>query len=129
MLSHQQISQQLTRRHFFGRTASGIGAAALASLLGRDGFAAPTGPASHGILNGTHFPAKAKRVIYLFMSGGPSQLDLFDYKAGLKEKNNTELPASVRMGQRITGMTSGQKTLPSRPPSSTSSNTANAVRG
>ena len=56
-----------------------------------------------------HFAPKAKRVIYLFMSGGPSQIDLFDYKPKLKEHHGQELPASIRMGQRITGMTSGQK--------------------
>jgi uncharacterized protein (DUF1501 family) len=89
-----------TRRHFFGRTAKGIGIGALASLLEGRGLAA------------TNFPAKAKRVIYLHQSGGPSQLDLFDYKPQLKKHQGTELPASVRMGQRITGMTSGQSSLP-----------------
>src|SRR6185436_11816300 len=64
-----------------------------------------------GILPELHHPAKAKRIIYLFQSGAPSHLDLFDHKPKLKELTNTELPASVRMGQRITGMTSGQKQL------------------
>src|SRR6202035_2248361 len=59
-----------------------------------------------------HFPAKAKRVIYLHQSGAPSQLDLFDYKPGLRKLQGTEVPASIRMGQRITGMTSGQTSLP-----------------
>jgi hypothetical protein len=86
----------LTRRHFFQRTAAGIGIPALASLLSAE----------------THFPATAKRVIYLHQSGAPSQLDLFDYKPSLTKLQGTELPASVRMGQRITGMTSGQSTLP-----------------
>ena len=89
-----------TRRQFFGRTAKGIGIAALASLLEGKGQAA------------TDFPAKAKRVIYMHQSGGPSQLDLFDYKPQLKKHQGTELPGSVRMGQRITGMTSGQSSLP-----------------
>ena len=111
----RSLLEQLTRRHFFGRTASGIGTAALAALLGREGLAAPTTASGKGILEGTHFPAKAKRVIYLFMSGGPSQLELFDHKPSLADKRGTELPASVRMGQRITGMTSGQKTLPIAP--------------
>ena len=59
-----------------------------------------------------HFPPKAKRVIYLFMAGGPSQIDLLDYKPALEKLHNTELPDSIRMGQRITGMTSGQKNFP-----------------
>ena len=72
----------LTRRHFFQRTAAGIGIPALASLLSAE----------------THFPATAKRVIYLHQSGAPSQLDLFDYKPSLTKLQGTELPASVRMG-------------------------------
>src|SRR5688572_1898683 len=120
MVPLQQQLQLLTRRHFFGRTAGGIGTAALASLLNPRLFAAEsaTGAAKArgrglpGVLTKPHFPAKAKRVIYLVMSGGPSQIDLFDYKPKLAEYNGTELPASVRMGQRITGMTSGQKAFP-----------------
>jgi hypothetical protein len=96
-----------TRRHFFGRTATGLGTAALASLLAEDGRAAESP---------FHFAPKAKRVIYLFQSGGPSHIDLFDYKPKLKAYNGQELPASVRMGQRITGMTSGQKSLPCAAP-------------
>ena len=88
----------LTRRHFFGKTATGIGAAALGSLL-----SAETLP---------HFAPKAKRVIYLFQSGGPSQLELFDYKPRLVDKYKTELPDSIRMGQRLTGMSSTQSTFP-----------------
>ena len=82
------------------------------------------------MLRSTHFPAKAKRVIYLFMSGGPSQIDLFDYKPELRRHHGEELPASIRMGQRITGMTSGQTTVPvaSRRCSS-SSGTASAASG
>jgi hypothetical protein len=94
-----------TRRHFFGRTAKGIGLAALASVFEQDG----RGAALEGL---PHFPPTAKRVIYLHQSGGPSQLDLFDYKPELKKFQGSELPASVRMGQRITGMTSGQSSLP-----------------
>src|SRR3954453_14650585 len=103
-----------TRRQFFGRSATGIGAAALASLLGED-LRAADDLATAGALPKLHFAPKAKRVIYLFMSGGPSHLDLFDYKPKLKEHFGQDLPASVRMGQRITGMTSGQKTLPVAP--------------
>ena len=87
-----------TRRHFFGRCATGIGAAALSELL-----AAPA--ASHSL-------PKAKRVIYLFQSGAPSQIETFDYKPGLDKLHKSELPESVRQGQRLTGMTSGQKSFP-----------------
>ena len=101
----------LTRRHLLGRSATGIGAAALASLLNPKLFAADaTKPV--GALTIPHLPPKIKRVIYLFMSGGPSHIDLLDYKPKLKEFHGQELPASIRMGQRITGMTSGQKSLP-----------------
>ncbi|HYO81105.1 MAG TPA: DUF1501 domain-containing protein [Bryobacteraceae bacterium] len=96
-----------TRRHFFSRSAGGIGIAALSSVLQRAGFAAPSVT--------SHFPPTAKRVIFLHQSGGPSQLDLFDYKPELAKRRGTELPDSVRMGQRITGMTSGQGTLPVAP--------------
>jgi hypothetical protein len=103
-----------TRRQFFGRAAAGIGTAALASLLNERLFAAAVEDAlrPHGALPAFHVPPKAKHVIYLFMSGGPSHIDLFDYKPRLKEHHGTELPGSVRMGQRITGMTSGQKSFP-----------------
>jgi hypothetical protein len=104
----------LTRRQFFGRSATGIGAAALASLLNERLFAAAVDPGlkSHGVLPALHFAPKAKRVIYLFMSGGPSHIDLFDHKPKLKDYHGQELPASIRMGQRITGMTAGQKSFP-----------------
>jgi hypothetical protein len=84
----------LSRRHFLGTLA-------LSSLL----------QGSSGSV-GTHFAPKAKRVIFLHQSGGPSQMDLFDYKPQLEKYAGTELPASIRMGQRITGMTSGQSSLP-----------------
>ncbi len=101
------------RRHFFGKAATGIGGVALASLLNDKLFAhGIDAPASHGALPAFHFAPKAKRVIYLFMSGGPSHIDLFDYKPKLKSHHGEELPASIRMGQRITGMTSGQKSFP-----------------
>lgn len=103
----------MTRRHFFGRGAMGIGAAALGSLLNPNLFSAFADEAAGGrILGNTDFAPKAKRVIYLFMAGGPSQIDMFDYKPGLEKLHNTELPASVRMGQRLTGMTSGQSSFP-----------------
>ncbi|MCC7377454.1 MAG: DUF1501 domain-containing protein [Verrucomicrobiales bacterium] len=103
----------LTRRHFFGRTATGIGAAALGSILNPGMWSALGAESAAGApALRTHFPPKAKRVIYLFMAGGPSQIDLFDYKPKLAALHKTELPATVRMGQRITGMTSGQSSLP-----------------
>ena len=98
----------LTRRHFFQRSAAGIGIPALASILLDEKLQAETG----GLEGLPHFPPKAKRVIYLHQSGAPSQLDLFDYKAALNKTHGTELPASIRNGQRITGMTSGQSSFP-----------------
>src|SRR5436309_6987786 len=109
------INFTMNRREFFGRFAFGLGGAALFSLLNRDAFAAATAQTENpfkGILSAPHFPAKARRVIYLFMAGGPSQLDLFDYKPLLNERNGQDLPESVRMGQRLTGMTGYQATLP-----------------
>jgi hypothetical protein len=103
----------MTRRHFFSLTSSGLGIAALASLLAEDLSAAS---ASGGGLPGLpHFAPKAKRVIYLFQSGAPSQMDLFDYKPRLERLRATELPDSVRMGQRLTGMTATQASFPVAP--------------
>src|SRR6266513_2598906 len=104
----------LTRRHFFGRMATGIGVAALGSLFNPalfEALADETGK-SKGLLGLPHFTPKARRVIYLFMAGGPSQMELLDYKPSLEKLHETELPDSIRMGQRITTMTSGQKSLP-----------------
>jgi hypothetical protein len=98
----------LTRRHFFSRSATGLGVAALANLLQRDADATATG----GLSGFPNFPARAKRVIYLFQSGGPSQMELFDYKPRLVDEQGTELPASIRMGQRLTGMSSQQASFP-----------------
>src|SRR5688572_9158115 len=111
-------SQFLHRRHFLRRSTNGLGIAALATLLEQDGFAQFPAPSSApaaarpGILRALHHAPKAKRVIYLFMSGGPSHIDLLDYKPRLRELHGSELPATVRMGQRVTGMTSGQSTFP-----------------
>jgi hypothetical protein len=104
----------LTRRHFFGRLATGIGTVALGSLLNPLLLAAVAAPRGQGggVPGLPHFAPKAKRVIYLHMAGGPSQIELFDYKPLLEKYHNTELPASVRMGQRITTMTSGQSAFP-----------------
>ena len=106
MLQHfQQQQQQLNRRTFIERSATGLGTAALASLLARDAVANPGSTLSHAV-------AKAKRVIWMFQSGAPSQLDLFDSKPKLLDVHKQELPDSIRMGQRLTGMTSGQKNFP-----------------
>lgn len=110
-----ELVQQLNRRHFLARSGIGLGAAALGSLLGLEKAKARE-PQPVGALPGLpHFPPKAKRVIYLFQSGAPSQLDLFDPKPLLVEKRGIDLPDSIRRGQRITTMTSGQKHLPVAP--------------
>ncbi len=103
-----------TRRQFFGSSGLRLGGAALAMLAGRSANAATE--RVHPPLPGfPHFPPKAKAVIYLHMNGAPSQLDTFDYKPKLIEHYDKDLPASVRMGQRITTMTSGQARLPIAP--------------
>ncbi len=103
-----------SRREFLSRASLGLGAAAFASLSGdaAPALGAPSLGKGGGVLSQPHFPAKAKRVIYLFQSGAPSQHDLYDYKPKLNEMNGQDLPDSVRQGQRITGMTAGQATLP-----------------
>ncbi|MEQ8211268.1 MAG: DUF1501 domain-containing protein [Lacipirellulaceae bacterium] len=112
---------QLNRRHFFGRGLSAVGLAALGTLMpeGRSGqavagtLAENNGPGyGPGRVGPTHFPAKAKSVIYLCQSGAPSQMDTFDYKPELESFDGQELPDSVRGGQRLTGMTAGQKSFP-----------------
>jgi len=109
----EQFRDTITRRHFFGRSSTGLGIAALGSLLASEAYGATADASQFGGLAGLpHFPPKAKRVVFLHQSGGPSQLDLFDYKPDLRKHQGTDLPASVRKGQRITGMTSGQATLP-----------------
>lgn len=107
----------LTRRQFFGRAATGIGTAALASLLTRPLFSAAAGIPAHGaaISGLPHFAAKAKRVILLWQGGGPSQVDLFDYKPDLQRIRLQELPESVRSSARLSTMTSGQKKYPILP--------------
>lgn len=114
----EQHARDLNRRQFFGRSATGIGTAALASLLHQDGFGqsfSREDQTTGAALTQTHFPAKAKRVIYLFMSGAPSQLDLFDHKPEMQEWFDKDLPESIRQGQRLTTMTSGQKRFPIAP--------------
>src|SRR5437764_6218067 len=96
----------ITRRHFFSRNVTGL--AALASLLGLPNEAI----SGSGLPELPHFKPTAKRVIYLFQSGGPSQMELFDYKPRLKEFQGTDLPESVRKGQRLTGMSATQSSFP-----------------
>lgn len=108
-----RIQTALTRRTFLRKSSTGIGAMALGSLLNPKlfGLEAGTGAAVPGALQHLHFAPKAKRIIYLFMSGAPSHLDLYDPKPKLTEMTGKDLPDSIRKGQRITGMTSGQKNL------------------
>ena len=100
----------MTRREALGKFGMGLGAMALSQLLHSDGAHAsiPNGAA----LPAPHFAPRAKRVIYLFQSGGPSQLETFDYKPALIAHNGEQLPDSVRKGQRLTGMSANQSSLP-----------------
>ena len=105
----------LTRRHFLGLSSTGIGAAALATLINEDLLAASpdrdqTSPG--GVPGLPHFAPKARRVIYLFQSGAPSQVELFDYKPKLEDLQGTELPAAIRLEQRLTAMTAAQQSFP-----------------
>jgi len=102
---------QYSRREFLTKAGFGIGGMALAGLANPFSSHALPNP-ENGILGGSHFPPKAKRVIYLFQSGGPSQFELFDYKPELIRRTGEQLPDSVRQGQRLTGMSAGQKSLP-----------------
>src|SRR5436189_4742119 len=99
----QEAQRLLTRRTFLGQSGFGLGAIALASLLGERGDAQQALP---GL---PHFPPRARRIICLFQSGAPSQMDLFDYKPRLQELFGQDLPDSVRRGQRFTGMTATQE--------------------
>ena len=101
------LNNRMRRRAFLNHSASALGTAAIAGLLARDAKAQ-----TNALNHLTHFAPKAKRVVYLFQSGGPSHLELLDYKPKLKKFHGTELPDSIRQGQRLTGMTSGQKSFP-----------------
>jgi hypothetical protein len=122
MFEFETARTMLTRRALFSRTASGLGAAALASLEARSGIAAPAAsdPASQTAAKGglpslPHHQPKARRAIYLFMSGAPSQMDLWDYKPRMADWFDKDLPDSIRQGQRLTTMTSGQSRFPIAP--------------
>src|SRR5687767_99667 len=111
------INYSMNRRDFLGRFGLGMGGVALMGLLHRDArgaklATAPTTNAFRGVIPAPHVAPRAKRVIYLFMAGGPSQHDLFDHKPLLNTMNGQDLPDSVRMGQRLTGMSGNQATLP-----------------
>jgi Protein of unknown function (DUF1501) len=114
----RELDLHLTRRQLFGLSAKGIGIAALASLFKDSGLAFPAGdelsrdPKTGGLVGLPHYSPKVKRVIFLHQSGGPSQIDTLDYKPSLEKLHGSELPDSIRRGQRITGMTSGQSTFP-----------------
>ncbi|MFM8583439.1 MAG: DUF1501 domain-containing protein, partial [Planctomycetaceae bacterium] len=111
----QQFRQAEQRRVFLGRGVNAIGWAALSSLLGQGPARAAesAGPASGGGLN--HFLGKARNVIYLHMVGGPPQMDLYDYKPKMEEFYDKDLPETIRNGQRLTTMTSGQARFPIAP--------------
>jgi len=111
-----QHLQALTRRHFFGQSSLGLGTAALASMLpDRAETAESVSSETGGIPGLPHFAPKAKRAIYLFMAGAPCQMDLLDYKPKMDEMYDKDLPDSIRQGQRLTTMTSGQKRFPIAP--------------
>ena len=105
-MSPETLCKRLTRRHFLSNSSTGIGAAALATLMQ---------PQLLGSSQAPQFTAKATRIIWLTQAGAPSQLDLFDYKPGLSALFDKDLPDSVRGGQRLTGMTAGQKRFPIAP--------------
>jgi hypothetical protein len=115
----QEWAELQTRRHFLGRAGKVMGWAAVASLLGGRALRGDKNPAAGAeagdSLKLPHFAPKAKRAIYLFMSGGPSQVDLWDYKPNLVAQYNKDLPDSVRGSQQLTGMTTGQARFPVAP--------------
>ena len=116
-----ELGRLLTRRHFFGLGSTGIGTAALATLLNRDlgaaglGRSPSSGDTARGLPGFPNYAPTAKRVIYLFQSGAPSQMELFDFKPALQDLRGTELPDSIRKGQRLTGMTATQTSFPVAP--------------
>jgi hypothetical protein len=118
MNSLDQLEKEIHRRAFLGSTSLGVGRAALATLLGASSLQAARGaePSAGKKIRGLpglpHFAPTAKRIVYLFQSGGPSHVDLFDYKPVMKDLHGKELPPSVRGDQRVTGMTAHQASFP-----------------
>jgi Protein of unknown function (DUF1501) len=110
-----EIAQAMNRRHFLERSRLALGTLALGSLLGESAQAAATSAPHNALAQLPNFLPKAKRIIYLFQSGAPSQFETFDYKPKLRDMRGQDLPASVRMGQRLTTMTSGQASFPMVP--------------
>ncbi|MCH2582639.1 MAG: DUF1501 domain-containing protein [Planctomycetes bacterium] len=111
----EQYQLEMTRRQLLSTGSRFLGATALTSLIGQDQvFSADTipGTEAQGLPDLPHFAPKAKRVIYLFMAGGPSHIDTFDFKPELRKIHGKELPESIRQGQRLSTMTSGQKSFP-----------------
>ena len=115
----EEYQKNLNRRQLFGFSGKALGAAAIASLMGKPTFASDIKTNPHadpdrvgGLPDVPHFAPKAKRVIYLFMSGGPSHIDLFDFHPEMRNFHGQELPESIRKGQRLTTMTSGQTSFP-----------------
>src|SRR5215217_1140685 len=105
-------SLNINRRRFLSHLSIGLGSAALGSLLIPDLFSGGAEDEVSALTGLPHFAPKAKRVIYLFQNGAPSQLESFDYKPMLQKMMGEDLPASIRMGQRLTGMTADQKKFP-----------------
>ena len=131
-----ELGLNLTRRRFFEQGSHLLGGAALASLLpsGHAQAAAPAASGNAGFTKvpgaiGPHFAPKAKHVIYLHMVGGPPQQDMFDYKPQMNDWYDKDLPESVRNGQRLTTMTSGQKRFRLHRPSSSSLSMVSAACG
>ena len=104
-----------TRRQFFGRSAKGLGLAALATLFPGARNCSASELNLDESVELPHFAPKAKRAIYLFMSGAPSQMDMYDYKPEMNDFYDKDLPDSIRKGQRLTTMTSGQSRFPIAP--------------
>ncbi|MCS7015194.1 MAG: DUF1501 domain-containing protein [Gemmatales bacterium] len=110
----REYALTMTRRHFFGKTGVSLGALVLATLM-PEKFVAQESRGGNGVPGLPHFRPRAKRAIFLFMNGGPSQMDLWDYKPKMREWFDKDLPPSVRGNQRLTTMTSGQARFPIAP--------------
>ena len=110
--NHSEDNENYTRRDFLTKTTLGLGALSLGSLISPQNAFGQSSFLNENKLRLPHFVPKVKRVIYLFQSGAPSQLDLFDYKPELIKRNGQELPKSILGDQRLTGMTAGQTSFP-----------------